>query len=210
MSARCTAARPAMPRPILASGACGCEGAMRRLVSTDRQGPGRQTPPKGRDAPDCAEDPLRASMPKGRRWVAAAMTPSALIALLPKCPLCWAGYMALVEGAGLPRLHHPWLVRTAYVVLVASLAFLHEGPSLFAWRGNGPFCLAISGTALLLACHLSRWPAAAGWWGAGLVVAGSCWSLLRRGQCSPLSRCRIQRSWGRLQREEIRSAPGSR
>lgn len=54
------------------------------------------------------------------RWLVPGLT----LVLMPKCPVCFAGYIALVSGVGL-SLPVASALRTSLIVLcVASLAFL--------------------------------------------------------------------------------------
>ncbi|MBI2497396.1 MAG: hypothetical protein HYV75_05575 [Opitutae bacterium] len=48
----------------------------------------------------------------GLRW----LVPAALLALMPKCPFCLAGYVALATGIGLSFTVASWL-RTGLIVL---------------------------------------------------------------------------------------------
>lgn len=55
----------------------------------------------------------------GLRWV----VPAALLALMPKCPLCFAGYIALATGVGLSFTVASWLRLGLIVLCVAALVW---------------------------------------------------------------------------------------
>jgi hypothetical protein len=71
-----------------------------------------------------------ASNPKTPTWgrrvreVFAWVLPSALLALVPKCPACLAAYVALWTGLGLSISTATWLRWALLLVCVASLIFL--------------------------------------------------------------------------------------
>jgi hypothetical protein len=120
---------------------------------------------------------------RARLGGAATFLPALAFALLPKCPMCWASYMAVLGATGISVPYQPWLLPAAGVVLVASLAGLHRGPSWRAWRGNGPFLLGVGGAVLLLLARLAiKPPAVAIWAGVFLVVGAALWSWPRRSE----------------------------
>ena len=63
---------------------------------------------------------------KARRCCANAglLAPSAIVALLPKCPACLAAYLALGTGIGVSVTAAQWMQTAVIVVCVASLCVL--------------------------------------------------------------------------------------
>lgn len=57
----------------------------------------------------CCHASIRAS-----RWI----LPAAVITLMPKCPACLAGYVAIATGIGIPFTTAAW-VRTSLIALCA-------------------------------------------------------------------------------------------
>jgi hypothetical protein len=55
---------------------------------------------------------------------ASLLAPSAIVALLPKCPACLAAYLALGTGVGVSVTAATWLQTVAIVVSAASLLVL--------------------------------------------------------------------------------------
>ena len=72
----------------------------------------------------CSAEPKRRRA-RGRAGEAAGwVTSAAMLAVMPKCPLCLAGYVALATGIGMTAAT-AWYVRTGLLVLCAtSLALL--------------------------------------------------------------------------------------
>jgi hypothetical protein len=73
---------------------------------------------------DSMHVPKSASL--GRRFleIAAWVLPSALLALMPKCPACVAAYIAVWTGLGLSLTTASYVRATLLVLCVASLSYL--------------------------------------------------------------------------------------
>jgi hypothetical protein len=71
------------------------------------------------------DNPRQPASPLRRvRQFAGWIIPSATLALLPKCPLCVAAYLALATGIGLSLPTATYLRATLVALCVASLSFL--------------------------------------------------------------------------------------
>ena len=106
------------------------------------------------------------------------------LALFPKCPLCWAAYLSLFGIAGLETIpYSPWLQPVLAILLLLNLTSIW-----FRARGTGrmiPFYLATAGALAIVASKVFAGPAAAGFLGVVLTLAGSIWSTISR---SPINR----------------------
>jgi hypothetical protein len=97
-----------------------------------------------------------------------AFTPMLLLALVPKCPLCWPVYAAVFGALGLGSLLRPlWLLPlaglgTGAIVARVALAARHN-------RRYAPLWVAIPAAALFFAGKYIFGLAPAGWIGAALL-----------------------------------------
>jgi hypothetical protein len=79
--------------------------------------------------PSCCEDELSGSVRSaptvGQRCAAAAgwVVPSATLALLPKCPACLAGYIAIATGMGISLTAAKYLRFGLIVLCIGALAY---------------------------------------------------------------------------------------
>ena len=99
------------------------------------------------------------------------------LALFPKCPLCWAAYLSLFGIAGLESIpYSPWLQPVLAILLLLNLTSIW-----FRARGTGrmlPFYLVTAGALVIVASKIFAGPAALGFLGVFLTLAGSVWSTL--------------------------------
>lgn len=70
--------------------------------------------------------PKRQCCEKPRRVVATTqwVIPTAILVLLPKCPMCLAAYIAMATGIGIPVAMATWLRAGLITVCVCSLLYL--------------------------------------------------------------------------------------
>lgn len=96
--------------------------------------------------PRCCQGSGAASSPSPRSWVSRVgemvnwLAPSILLALLPKCPACMAGYIALATGIGVSLPIAAYLRMVVAVLCGAWLVFVvvKRVRSVRGWsRGGG-------------------------------------------------------------------------
>jgi protein SCO1/2 len=129
--------------------------------------------PADETAPRAADPPARGGAASPVLGTLASLG----VALFPKCPVCWAGYLSLFGIAGLQRIpYSPWLQPVLAAVMLVNVASV--------WlraRATGrmsAFYLVTAGALAIFASTLAPgWRGAAAW-GIGLTLAGSVWSVL--------------------------------
>lgn len=72
----------------------------------------------------CCERPPRSSLARRGVDIAGYVVPSAVLALLPKCPLCLAAYLALGTGLGITVSAAAHLRTLLLVLCVGCLLFM--------------------------------------------------------------------------------------
>lgn len=72
----------------------------------------------------CRERPRRASLARRGLDIAGYIVPVAVLALLPKCPLCLAAYLAIGTGLGIAISTAAHLRTLLLVLCVACLVFM--------------------------------------------------------------------------------------
>lgn len=99
---------------------CGCEPNVVQLSAAARAADA----PCSLDRDDAVQGARRASL--GRRiagWIA-PLVPVTLLAIMPKCPVCFAAYVALGAGIGLSTQAAAQLRSALIVLCVVSLVYL--------------------------------------------------------------------------------------
>ncbi|MFO0757686.1 MAG: SCO family protein [Byssovorax sp.] len=115
-----------------------------------------------------------ASAPPRRGWGRAGLSilPSILVALLPKCPICWAAYMSMFGIAGLGRIpYSPWLAPLLALLMFVNLASLWARARRRTHKLG--FWLAAAGSASILLGGLWLGVALLSLLGVLLTTAGS-------------------------------------
>ncbi len=79
----------------------------------------------------------RASWFRRFRELAGWIVPAAMLALLPKCPLCMAAYVALATGVGISLPTATWLRAAIGASCVTALVFV-ASRRLRIWFRHGP------------------------------------------------------------------------
>lgn len=129
---------------------------------------------------EALEEKSDETMPPARRKTASPVlgTLASLgVALFPKCPICWAGYMSMAGIAGLERIpYSPWLQPVLAAVMLINLASAWlRGRS--TGRMTGFYLVSAGALAIVLSKTGLAWENAAVW-GVALTLAGSLLSVL--------------------------------
>jgi len=93
-------------------------------------------------------------------------------ALLPKCSICWAGYLSVFGIATLKQISYSPLLRALLVAVMlinVATVWLRRGST----RGITAFCLVSAGTAAVVMSRLMLGWERAAVWGVALTFAGS-------------------------------------
>lgn len=111
-----------------------------------------------------------------------------LIAVMPKCPICWLGLMS-VFGVG-SVINAYWLKP-----VVAVLLFLSVSALLVRGRrrgGYGPFLLGLMAAILIYMCKFGFDYDVGVYLGGGMLVGTSIWNALPKHQVPDSVRCHCQ------------------
>lgn len=115
--------------------------------------------------------------PVSRLSLILSFIPALLLALLPKCPFCWAAYMSLFSTLGIGTIpYQPWLLP----VMVA-LLFINLGVLLYsAPHRNGylPFYLSLAGALVIVICKFWLDLNTITYIGIGMIFIASIWHSL--------------------------------
>jgi len=120
--------------------------------------------------------PFRASTrePLARR-LRYSLLPAAGLALLPKCPLCWAAYASIATGLGVaPAAGHRLILGLLAAALVAALAAVALRARAIADRR--PLILAASSTAAVLLGRLALGSTVLVYLGLAVLAGAAVWS----------------------------------
>jgi len=111
------------------------------------------------------------------------------VALFPKCPICWAGYLSFFGVAGLERIpYSPWLQPVLVVLML-----INVGSVWLRGRATGRmggFYLVGVGALMILISKLGIGWEKAAIWGVALTLAGSLLSVL--GKMHPHTRVKAE------------------
>lgn len=102
------------------------------------------------------------------------LLPAAGLALIPKCPLCWAAYAGVATGFGVAPGSHTAVLGILAVALVTALAAVAVRSRRVADRR--PLVLAVLGTAAVLVGRFGLGSMIAVYLGLALLAGASVWS----------------------------------
>ncbi len=98
------------------------------------------------------------------------------VALFPKCPICWAGYLSLFGIAGLQRIPYiPWLQPVLFAVMLINLGSIWLRAR--ATRRMSGFYLVSAGAVAIVVSKLDPALGRAAYLGIALTLAGSLMSV---------------------------------
>lgn len=111
-----------------------------------------------------------------------------LVALVPKCPLCWSVYASLLSTFGIVSFpYYDWLLPVMMAFLGINLFAL--GMMAKSKKIYGPFILSGAGVGIILIGKLWIDSSPIAYAGVTLVVASSLWNILtRKFACSAASK----------------------
>jgi hypothetical protein len=119
-----------------------------------------------------AAAPKRAA-PAGPALPVSGVLASIAFAFFPKCPFCWAAYLSVFGVAGLEQIpYSPWL-QPFFVVLMLLNLFSVWVRGRTTRRMSAFGLVAAGAVAIVLSRGLPNMPAAVGWSGVALTLAGS-------------------------------------
>jgi hypothetical protein len=175
---------PRMPRQLRSSGVVPRLYVNGRLAWTAQHGWSDVSALARTIVESSAVDPLRRTADPMSRRLKYVLLPSAALALLPKCPLCWMAYAGVTAAFGLTPLAAR---QSALIVLTLSVAWSVLAVIARARQIGDRAVLwpLVAGAALVVAgSHLSPAPALA-YSGLSLMLGAALWSAWPRAHVYP-------------------------
>lgn len=114
-----------------------------------------------------------------RRGQTRSIVLALLVALLPKCPCCWAAYGSLFCTVGIARFSfYGWVFPVTATLLVGNLAWM--GIRMKGGKNCWPLILGLAGCLAVIASKLANGHSPVAYGGVALIALSAVWDAFLR------------------------------